>query len=362
MEDVIAVFKNLLGLLSVPLLVLLNAFFVAAEFSLVAVRKTKVEEMVKAKKVGALAVKQAVSHLDDAIAATQLGITLASLGLGWVGEPAITQVLQPLLNLLPLGWQEATVHGVSVTVAFLFITFLHVVVGELAPKAMALQRPDELSLFIATPLLFFERIARPAIMVMNGAGNWVVRRLGMKPPHGHHLVHSVEELNLLVQETRRAGMIAQDQAEYLTNVFRLSQKTVGDIMVPRAKMASLDIHDDEEKILDVIREGAHTRVPIYNSTIDNIVGVLNTKDLFYIFSLRGVIMLVDAIRPPMFFPPQKPVFEALREFRKTRQHLAVVREASGTVLGIVTLEDVLEEIVGEIEDEHDAPLAKPAPQ
>jgi len=359
MDGVIDVLKNLLALLSVALLVLLNAFFVAAEFSLVAVRKTRVEEMVKEKKLGALAVKQAVSHLDDAIAATQLGITLASLALGWVGEPAVTHVLQPALHLLPVGWQAATTHTISVTLAFIFITFLHVVVGELAPKAMALQRPDTISLFIATPLLVFERLTRPAIFLMNGAGNWVVRRLGMKPPQGHHLVHSVEELNLLVQETRQAGVIAADQAEYLMNVFRLSQRTVGDIMVPRAKIASLEIHGDDEKILDAIREGAHTRMPVYDGTIDNIVGILNTKDLFYIFSLRGVILLADAIRPARFFNPEKPVFEALRDFRKTRQHLAIVRNAAGAVLGIVTLEDVLEEIVGEIEDEHDPLPAKP---
>jgi len=357
MDEAIIVVKNVLSLLLVPLLVLLNAFFVAAEFSLVAVRKTKVEEMLNAKRRGALAVKEAVVHLDDAIAATQLGITLASLGLGWAGEPAVARLLQPLIELLPFGWQEAASHSVAVGIAFLFITFLHVVVGELAPKAMALQRPDVVALVCAGPLLVFERITRVAIYAMNGAGNWIVRRLGMEPPQAHHLVHSVEELNLLVQETRRAGVIGADQAEYLTNVFRLSQKTVSDIMVPRARVSCLDINDKDEKILDVIRDGAHTRIPIYNGKLDNLVGILNTKDLFYIFSLRGVIALVDAIRPAMFFPPQKPVFEALREFRKTRQHLAIVRDANGVVLGIVTLEDVLEEIVGEIEDEHDVPHA-----
>src|SRR5574341_1342698 len=348
MDAVLSVLREILGLLSVPLLVLLNSFFVAAEFSLVAVRRTQVEEMVRKKRAGAEAVKKATTHLDDAIAATQLGITLASLALGWIGEPAIATLLDPLLHWLPIQWVKVASHSLSAIIAFTTITFLHVVIGELAPKALALQRPDEISLFVASPLIIFARIARPAIVLMNGVGNWFVRRLGFQPVSGHQMVHSVEELTLLVEETRKAGMLPADQAEYLRNVFRLSSKCVCDIVVPIERAATLEVHTPEEKILEAVREGAHTRMPVYDQNINNVIGIVNTKDLFYLFSLRGVVTLVDALYPAIFFPPNMSVAVALREFRRQKKQMAVVKDnGTGLVLGIVTLEDVLEEIVGE---------------
>ncbi|MCI0697916.1 hemolysin family protein [candidate division KSB1 bacterium] len=356
MDEALSLVREILGVLSVPLLVLLNSFFVAAEFALVAVRRTQVEEMVKKNRAGAVAVKKAISHLDGAIAATQLGITLASLALGWVGEPAIAHLLEPLLSLLPGQWVDTASHSLSAIIAFTTITFLHVVAGELAPKALALQRPDEISLFVATPLLIFAKVTQPAIVVMNGVGNWVVRSLGFKPVSGHQMVHSVEELSLLVEETRQAGGLPADQAEYLRNVFRLSSKCVCDIVVPVNRVAMLEAHAPEEKVLEAVREGAHTRMPVYDRDINNVIGIVNTKDLFYLFSLRGVVTLVDALYPPLFFPPNMSVAVALREFRRQKKQMAVVKDNdTGLVLGIVTLEDVLEEIVGEIEDEHDQP-------
>ncbi len=353
MDEALSLAREILGLLSVPLLVLLNSFFVAAEFALVAVRRTKVEEMIRKNRVGAQAVRKAISKLDDAIAATQLGITLASLSLGWVGEPAIAHLLDPLLHLFPMEWAKTASHSLSAIIAFTTITFLHVVIGELAPKALALQRPDEISLLVATPLLIFAKITRPAIVLMNGAGNWIVRQLGFKPVSGHQMVHSVEELGLLVEETRQAGVLPADQAEYLHNVFRLSSKCVCDIVVPLDKVAALEIHASEEQILEAVREGAHTRMPVYDQDFDHVVGIVNTKDLFYLFSLRGVVVLHDALYTPLFFPPNLSVAAALREFKRQKRQMAVVKESNGHVLGIVTLEDIIEEIVGDIEDEHD---------
>ncbi len=358
MESLAEILRNLLGVLSIPLLVFLNGFFVAAEFALVAVRRTRVEEMVNQGKIGALAVRQAVSHLDDAIAATQLGITLASLALGWIGEPAVSHFIEPIFQHLPGAWSELASHSISAALAFTLITFLHVVIGELAPKAMALQRPDQVALVIAAPLLFFSKIVRPAVVAMNGVGNWIVRRLGFEPVSGHQMVHSVEELTLLVEETRRAGVLPPDQAEYLRNVFRLSSKRVGEIVVPRERVAALELHATEEEVLEAVREGAHTRMPVYDGDFDHIVGIVNTKDLFYLFSLRGVVTLVDALYPPVRFPAKISVALALREFRRQKKHLAVVSDEHGRNLGIVTLEDVMEEIVGEIEDEHDMPNAE----
>jgi putative hemolysin len=353
---------TILGLLAIPLLVALNAFFVAAEFSLVAVRRTRVDEMVNARWVGALAVKQAINHLDDAIAATQLGITLASLALGWIGEPVAVRLVSPALQWMSDPWFFITKHGLAVAVAFMLITFLHVILGELAPKAVALQRPDRIALFVCPPLLVFSNVMRPFITVMNGTGNLVVRMLGFQPVKGHQMLHSVEELSLLIEETRRAGVLPRDQAEYVSNVFRLPEKRVRDCLVPRERMACLELHMQEQRILEAVRDGAHTRMPVFDQDPQNIVGIVNTKDLFHLFSVRGMVVLDDAMYPPTFVDPERPISEVLRHFRRTRRPMAIVREKSGEITGMITLEDIIEEIVGEIEDEHDLPPRyKPLP-
>jgi putative hemolysin len=344
---------TILGVLAVPLLVLVNAMFVAAEFSLVSVRRTRVEELVKARRVGALAVKTAIDHLDDAIAATQLGITLASLSLGWIGEPCVVRGLEPLLRFLPENWRDVFGHGLATAIAFALITSMHVILGELAPKAVALQRPDTVGLWVAQPLLLFAKIMRPFIAVMNALGNGVVRMLGFEPVSGHQMVHSVEELGLLIEETRRAGVLPRDAAQYVTNVFRLRAKKVRDCMVPLEKMAALELHMPEGQILDAVRVGAHTRMPVYDRDPNNIVGIVNTKDLFHLFSLRGIVVLDDAMYLPIYVDPDRPIADMLREFRRRRRPMALVREKDGHVLGLITLEDIIEEIIGEIEDEHD---------
>jgi CBS domain containing-hemolysin-like protein len=344
------------GLVAVPLCVLLNGFFVAAEFALVSLRRTRLEEMLNARMAGAQSVKRAVEHLDDTIAVTQLGITLASLALGWVGEPCIARVIQPALDALPSFWSSATSHMIATVLAFASITFLHVILGELAPKAIALQMPDGLSLWVARPLLVFATIARPFVILMSTVGNGVVRFFGFEPLSGHQMVHSVEELAMLIEETRRAGVLPGDQAEYVRNVFRLPAKRVRDCMLPLEKVAALELHMPEEKVLEAVREGAHTRMPVYEGNVQNMVGIVNTKDLFHLFSLRGMIVLDDAMYPPLFVDPDRPISEVLREFRRRRRPMALVRHGvSGPLLGIITMEDIIEEIVGEIEDEHDLP-------
>jgi len=348
-----ALVLEILGLLAVPLLVALNAFFVAAEFSLVTVRWTRVEELVEEKKFGALAVRFAVEHLDDAIAATQLGITFASLALGWVGEPTVAHLIQPLFEGLPGWWSAAATHATAVGIAFLLITFLHVVLGELAPKAIALERAEDVALLVAGPLLAFGRVFKPFIRVMNGAGNWVVRALRLPPVSQRHLVHSVDELTMLLEETEEAGEITPDEASYARNVFELSEKTAGEIMVPREKVVMLSVQASEEEVLATARDTAHTRMPVWEGSQDNIVGIVNTKDLFHLFSLKGLVILVDAMYPPLFVAPEISLARLLLLFRREKRPMAVVRDPTGRFLGIVTLEDVLEEIVGEIEDEHD---------
>jgi putative hemolysin len=333
--------------------VALNAFFVAAEFSLVTVRWTRVEELVAKRRFGAPAVRDAIEHLDDAIAATQLGITFSSLALGWLGEPALAHLVHPIFEAIPGGWSVALTHGAAVALAFLIITFLHVVLGELAPKAVALERAEDVALVVAAPLLVFGRIFRPFIRLMNGTGNWVVRQLRLPPVSPGHSVHSPDEIDMLIEEGQEAGVIQPDEATYARNVFELSDKTVKDVMVPREKVVTVSIGATEDQILETSRETGHTRMPVWEGEPDNIVGIVNTKDLFHIFSLRGLVIIMDAMYPALYVSPDLTLGRMLTMFKRERRQMAVVRNAEAVFLGIVTLEDILEEIVGEIEDEHD---------
>jgi putative hemolysin len=347
-----------LGLLSVPLLVALNGLFVAAEFALVAVRKTRVEEMMQQRQRGAKTVEYAVVHLDRSIAATQLGITLASIALGWVGEPVVARLLEPAMNFLPLPWGEVATHSVASAIAFTMITFMHVVFGELIPKTVALQKPDSTALWVARPIVVFMKLTRPVILVMNGTGNIFLRWCGFRPATESEMAHSIEELVLLIEDSQESGLLNRTQAEVVRKAFRLSSKRVKDCLVPRDKMAVLELKAPPERVMEVVRETAHTRMPVYEGHLDNIVGIVNTKDLFYIFSLKGLVVLEDALYPPLFLKPEEEVATALEMFRKTRRPMAVVRGDDCRVLGLITLEDVIEEIVGDIEDEHDTPFAR----
>jgi CBS domain containing-hemolysin-like protein len=349
---------DVVRLLVVPLLVLLNGLFVAAEFALVAVRRTRVEEMVQRGLPGAKKAEAAIDRLDRSIAATQLGITLASLALGWVAEPALAHLLVPLFGFLPGEWSAAAAHSAAVLIAFLLITFLHVTFGELVPKNVALQATDRTVLWLAAPLLVFARLTRPLTLLMSVTANAVLRLFGYQPAHGEESVHSVEELLLLIEDTEEAGVLDPDAADYVENVFRLSGKRVRDCMVPVDKMMALELNTPPERVLEAVRQGAHTRMPVYEGTIDNIVGIVNTKDLFFLFSLKGVVVLEDAMYPPLYLSPDENMATALRLFKKSRRPMALVRDAAGKILGLLTLEDVLEEIIGDIEDEHDRPTPK----
>lgn len=344
---------TLLGILCVPLLVLLNALFVAAEFALVAVRRTRVEEMVRQGKSGALSVQEAIKHLDRSIAATQLGITLASIALGWIGEPALAHLMEPMFGWVKDAWKESAVHTAASVVAFIIITFMHVIFGELIPKSVALQRPDVTSLWVARPLMMFTTLTRPLVVTMNGIGNLILKWCGFTPASVSEMAHSVEELNLLIEHSRGQGVLGKTQAEVALQAFSLSHKTVADCMVPRNEMSSLELHTSPDEVLKAVRQTAHTRMPVYDTNFDDVVGIVNTKDLFHLFSLKGVVVLDDALYPPLFLRPDKDIAFALQLFRKVKRPMAVVRDENGKVLGLITLEDVLEQIVGDIEDEHD---------
>jgi len=342
-------------LISVPVFVVLNAFFVAAEFALVSVRWTRVEQLVTDGKWGARTLRHAVEHLDDSLAAAQLGITFTSLALGWIGEPVIAHLLEPLFARVPGPWGIAVTHGVAIGLAFLLITYLHVVLGEQVPKVLAIDRAEDVGLFVAGPIVAFARIARPFISVIRNSSTGVMRSLRLPPLPPSKMVHSVDELRMLVEETREAGVIAEDQASYVRNVLQISDKPVREAMVSREKVVTIPLSATEDEVLATARVTAHTRMPVWEGNPDNIVGIVNTKDLFHLFSLKGLVILEDAMYPAIFVHPDQRVGWLLQTFKREKRQMAVVRDTQGRFLGIVTLEDILEEIVGEIEDEHDYP-------
>jgi putative hemolysin len=345
---------EILGLLSIPALIVLNGFFVAAEFSLVAVRRTRVEEMIARGIVSARSVMYAVDNLSRSIAATQLGITLSSIALGLVSESILARTLEAAFIGLPSPWSAIAGHSVATALAFAGITFVHVVFGELIPKAIALQSPDRISLWLAPPLNLFTLVTRPVILAMSGTGAVILRWLGRKAePHAH--LHSVEELALLIEDTEEAGLIEPVQADMVQNVFELRHKLVRDCMVPRDKMGLLELGMAPDRVLEAVRNGAHTRMPVYAGDPDNIVGIVNTKNLFFLLSLRGVVVLADAMYDPIFLKPDEEIATALQLFRKAKKPMALVRDDDGKIVGLLTLEDVIEEIIGDIEDEHDLP-------
>jgi CBS domain containing-hemolysin-like protein len=304
---------------------------------------------------GAGAAARAVGRLDDAIAATQLGITLASIGLGFLGEALLARLLEPALAAFGSASGSAA-HGAAIALSFAFVTFVHVVAGELAPKAIALDRPGPVALWCAGPLLWFSRLTRPALWLMNGAGNAHVRQSRVKPAGEEGRVHSAEERRLLVSEASESARSARTRRPPRQRLRALapSRRT----MVPRCARARGSALHRRDELLDVICEEGYTRLPVYDGSIDRVIGVLHAKDVFHLVARTKAVVLEDAIRPVFELPPDLPVMIALARFRRARQHLALVRAVDGPVLGIVTLEDVLEEIVGEIEDEHDAPAPR----
>ncbi len=349
---------NLFGLLAIPALILFNALFVAVEYALVATRKTHVEEMVKNGVRGAKSVESAVANLDRSIAATQLAITLIAIALGAVGEPVLAQLVEPLFSFMPEGLRIVTKHSLATLVAVLLITVFQVILGEQVPKMTALQATDRIALWLSPPLNLFARFSLPVLKFMNVLSRWIIRRMGLKPFGPGEAIHTVDELRLIIEDTSEAGLIDSDQSVYLQNIFELTDKKVRECMLPREKMDAIEINTPSAKVLEIVRECGHTRLPVYEGTIDNIVGILNTKNLFYFFSLQNAIVLEDALYPATFLAPDESISNALRLFRKSRRPMAMVRDKDGHILGLITLEDILEEIVGELEDEHDAPVPK----
>ena len=344
---------NLGRVLIIPFLVLANAFFVAAEFALVSVRRTRLEEMAAKRVPGVSFAMHAHEHLDNMMAATQLGITMASLALGWVGEPGLARVLEPAFWFLPKSLGPVAAHTSATIVAFACITFLHIVAGELAPRTIAIRIPDSVVLTLAPPLLLFERIGRPFIHFSSRVGMTLVRLLGFEPAEHAQHVHSVQELQLLVEDVSEAGRMSAEHAELLKNAFRLPEKRVRDSMVPLKDAVMLEYRLKPEQILSALQDSVHTRFPVYDGERTRVVGIVNAKDLFAIYATSGLVNLEDAMYPATWAQADRSIADQLKELRRVRRQMAVVIDDSGTPIGIITLEDIVEELVGEIEDEHD---------
>lgn len=347
--------SDLLGLVAVIVLVLMNGFFVAAEFSLVSVRQTRIAELVAQGHVSAKAVQDALKNPDRVIAATQLGITLASLGLGWIGEPAVAHLLQPLVELFPNAMQSGVSHSLSAGLAFALITFLHVVVGELAPKSIALQNPEKTSLVVARPTLWIEWIFKPIIWLLNGTGNALLRLIGVKPATGHELVHSVEELKMLVTASTEGGVVEPQEREMLHAVFDFGELLVGQVMIPRTEIVAVEADIPLEEIIALITESTYTKFPVYDDNLDTILGIVHVKDIIRLMQDPGweECTARSLVREPIYVPETIPVSALLRQFRDRRQHIAIVLDEYGGTAGLVTLEDLLEEVFGEVSDPFD---------
>jgi len=333
------------------LLVLANGFFVATEFAIVAIRRSRLEQLVQEGRTGAVAARNVVAHLDSYIAATQFGITLASLALGWIGEPALAHLLEPPLTVLVASFAPMAAHGIAITVAFAAITGLHIVIGELAPKGLALQRPESTTLWVARPIQVFHAVFKWPITALNAVGNRSLRLIGLQPTSGHEMVHSVEELRLLVTGMQEAGVVDVAEARIAQRAFAFGDLTVAALMTPRTEMEAVPITVTLETLLKLAETTRHSQLPVYDGTLDNIIGILHLRELFRhrntapdAFNLRALI------RAPLMVPDMKYAAELLEDMRSNRSHLAILVDEYGGTRGMVTLRDLLEALVGRIDD------------
>ena len=333
-------------LLAVAVLILLNAFFVAAEYGLVTARRTRIRELEEQGNRRARAVLQIVADPPRFIAAMQLGVTATSLAIGALGEQALAQVFDPILASV-----------IALALAFLIITFLHVVIGELVPKGVALRHSETTALAVSAPVRGFFIALKPLIWVLQRASELVLRMLGLEPPGDEDDVLSEAELKMVLDRSTRHGEIEQQEQEMLYKVFDFADKEVSAVMVPRPEVVALSVELPPEEALAAMIESPYTRYPVYRESLDQVVGILHVRDLISALTDRGIagVQIEELVRPAHIVPETKDLAALLAEFRRTNQHMAIVVDEYGDLEGIVTLEDLLEEIVGEIEDEFDLP-------
>jgi CBS domain containing-hemolysin-like protein len=353
------VFSATVNILLVIFLVLANGFFVASEFALVAVRKSRIEALAAEGSAAAKRLLGMLNNLNAYISATQLGITLSSLGLGWIGEPAVAAMLDPLLvwigqltgaTFLASG---PVLHTISFAIAFSFITFLHIVFGELAPKTAALELSERISFLIAVPLLWFYRIFSYPIRLLDWAGTKTVRTFGLEPTSEHGSSYTEDEIRQLINVSKESGHLNEEERSLINKIFDFSETTVKEAMIPRTEIVAVPETSSLPEIARVFAESGYSRLPVYRESLDDIVGFIHSRDLVGFLNSKRAFRLEKILIKPNYVVDTARLEDVLRQMQKEKFHFGFVVDEHGGVEGIITLEDLLEEIVGEISDEHD---------
>ena len=330
-----------------------NGFFVASEFAMVKVRKTRIEQLVNEGNFNAKIALEAIKDLDKFIAAVQLGVTISSIGLGWVGEGTLARIIEPVFAFLPGISQNVATHTVSVSLSFALITFLHVVIGELIPKSIALEYPEQTSLVIARPMQAISFVFTPFIWLLNGFGNSLLNLFHVPHKHKASLVHSTEELDMLVNASYNGGVLNETEKDILHNVFKFSDLTAKQVMVPRTDMVCISDDITLDELNKIAAETQYTRYPVYDGDIDHITGIIHVKDLFALSVKDEICPIKKLQREVMLVPETITMDNLVLEFKKRKGQMAIVIDEFGGTSGLITLEDVLEEIFGEVQDEFD---------
>ncbi|WP_090987181.1 hemolysin family protein [Bacillus sp. OV322] len=346
---------DIINLVIIAILIALTAFFVASEFAIVKVRSSRIEQLIEEGKNNALQAKKVISSLDEYLSACQLGITMTALGIGWLGEPTVEHILAPLFHKLNV--PETAAEFLSIVLAFAFITFIHVVIGELAPKTLAIQKAEEITLLAAKPLILFYKILYPFIWLLNKSAGLITRMFGLQPASEHELAHTEEELRIILSESYKNGEINQSEFKYVNKIFEFDDRIAKEIMVPRTEIAALSIEDTLEDFFATMKEEKFTRYPVIEGDKDHVIGMVNVKE-FFTEMISDRIKPADTtiekfVRPIIRVIDSIPIHNLLLKMQKERIHMAILMDEYGGTSGLVTVEDILEEIVGDIRDEFD---------
>ncbi len=340
------------GVVIIIALLFANAFFVASEFAIVKVRKTRILQLTNEGNDDAKCALDLIDHMDNSLAAIQLGITIASIGLGWVGESTMVKLFMPLTKFLSEGAKEVIAHSVAIPLAFAFVTLAHVVIGELMPKSIAIQNTEKTSLIIAKPMGAIRKIFKPFTWILNGLGNCLLKLLHIEPAAASR-AHSVEEIDMIIDASHKEGVLNDTEKEILQNVFKFSDLLAKQVMVPRPDVVAIDINTPQDEITKIIVQNQYTRYPVYEDSLDNILGILHVKDVFPLICEDQKVEIRKILRAANLVPETMTVDNLVLEFKAKKAQIAAVVDEFGSVSGIVTLEDVIEEIFGEVQDEFD---------